>query len=366
MNRNEWLRGEVGVWRAEGLVDEATAGRLLARYPVETNRRSWGVIVAGLFGALMVGLGLIALFAANWDCFGRPLRAVLALTPVVICGVLALVAAKRKTESRAFWEPLGFFWCVAIGAAACLVAQTYQIGGTASALLLLVMLLSLPVGWLTRSAAVTALWPVYPVVWTFLRNSEVSRSGEVGVLLAGLALLALSLPGYIAFLRGNPPRAALWTAQLVTGFVYTIGPALIFLQWVEPHHLAELTLTFWFCALPVIVLGAWKRLPVWSFVGTLVACVMACPAAFAHGDEAVLYFFSLILGIGVTAFGVVRAKLGYVNHGACLLLFLILAKFFASNVSFTAKGVLLILCGVLLTTVNVMFIRRKRAERRAE
>ena len=30
---------------------------------------SWGTIIIGGFGALMIGLGVIALFAANWDAF---------------------------------------------------------------------------------------------------------------------------------------------------------------------------------------------------------------------------------------------------------------------------------------------------------
>lgn len=364
MNKIEWMRSEIDAWRAGGLVDEATALKLLERYPQESNRRSWGVVIAGLFGALMMGLGIIALFAANWDSFGRPLRAALAVAPVVICGVLALVAAKRQQDSRLFWEPLGVFWCVAIGAAACLVAQTYQVGGTASALVLLVLLLSLPIGWVTKSAAVLSLWPIYPVVWTFLRCEEVAKASQLGVALVGFGLLALSLPGYIAFLRSKPPRAALVTAQLVTGFVYTIGPALIFLRQINPE-LAEVVLTFWCCSLLVIGFGVGKKLPVWPFVGTLVACVMAYPTAFVRENDFSLYLISLAMGAGVTVFGIVRAKLRYVNLGACLLLFLILAKFFASNVSFTIKGIVLIVCGAALTAVNVSFIRRKKANRRA-
>ena len=53
---------------------------------------SWGMLILGGFGALMIGLGVIALFAANWDEFGREARAAIALAPVVACGATAVWA----------------------------------------------------------------------------------------------------------------------------------------------------------------------------------------------------------------------------------------------------------------------------------
>lgn len=60
------------------------------------GRLSWGAIIAGAFGALMVGLGIIALFAANWDMFGREARAAIAVAPVVACGAVAIAASLRN------------------------------------------------------------------------------------------------------------------------------------------------------------------------------------------------------------------------------------------------------------------------------
>lgn len=39
---------------------------------------------------------------------------------------------------------------------------------------------------------------------------------------------------------------------------------------------------------------------------------------------------------------------------------LILAKFFASDVSFTIKGLVLISCGLVLTALNVALVRFKK------
>ena len=92
MTHGEWLKREVAAWKSDGLVDAATVDRILGRYAPSARRLSWGIMIIGGFGAFLIGLGIIALFAANWDCFGRAARAAISLSPVVLCGVIALVA----------------------------------------------------------------------------------------------------------------------------------------------------------------------------------------------------------------------------------------------------------------------------------
>lgn len=151
MNHKEWLRREIVLWRNEGIVAEDVAEVLMKRYSPPERRFSWGVMIASGFGALLVGLGMISLFAANWDSLGRPIRAMISFAPIVFCGALAWVASAKGWKSMQFWEPLGLFWCIALGAGASLVAQTYQVGGSVSALILFVALLMLPTIWITRS-----------------------------------------------------------------------------------------------------------------------------------------------------------------------------------------------------------------------
>ena len=63
MNKNEWIKGEIALWRSEGLVGDDLAKRLMGRYADTKSRISWGAVMAGGFGALMIGLGIIAVFA---------------------------------------------------------------------------------------------------------------------------------------------------------------------------------------------------------------------------------------------------------------------------------------------------------------
>lgn len=51
----EWLKQELAQWRAEGLVDEALARCILARYPFAAER-GWGRVIFSAIGAILVGL----------------------------------------------------------------------------------------------------------------------------------------------------------------------------------------------------------------------------------------------------------------------------------------------------------------------
>ena len=173
--------------------------------------------------------------------------------------------------------------------------------------------------------------------------------------------MALSLPAYMVFLRREPGKAALVTGQLVTGLVYSLGAAILLvcawpLGWC---HSDATVLIFWGCAAVVAGAAAVFKLPVWPIVATLVASGAAMVTGVDRDSS--LYVVSLVLALGVLAYGVRKLKLSYANIGAALLLWLILAKFFASHLDFTVKGLVLILSGVAITVLNVVFIRlRKR------
>lgn len=53
-NHQRWLKNEVARWRADGLIDEAIAQRILARHPDATGR-GWGRIVFSAKGLFIRG-----------------------------------------------------------------------------------------------------------------------------------------------------------------------------------------------------------------------------------------------------------------------------------------------------------------------
>lgn len=359
MNRQEWIRTEIATWRQEGVIDDALATTLLGRYAAADSKVSLGARIAGIFGALLIGLGVIALFAANWDVFGRGVRAVLALAPVTLCGILALVASRKGWTSMSLWEPLGIAWCIATGAAVCLITQTYQIGGTVPDLILFVALLCLPVVWVTKAVVPMAFWPVFAIAW----GGAMSQTGRAAwpLTIWSLGLMALSLPAFVAFIRRKPGRIALKTGQIMTGFVYSFGTGILLLYILAPasftSFLETVITVFWLCAAVVILAGVYFKLPFWVTTALHVAIGAAMVAAFSWVG---LYVAALVLAVGVVYAGVRRMKLSTVNLGAALFLWLVLVKFFESRLPFTGKGIVLIGAGVALVVLNVRMLRLKK------
>ena len=328
------------------------------------GRLSWGAIIAGAFGALMVGLGIIALFAANWDVFGREARAAIAVAPVVACGAVAIAASLRGVRARALWEPLGILWCVSVAAATCLVAQTYQVGGSVPGLVLLVALLMLPAIWTTRAVAPTVLWPILAIVWGGVSWDAGARK-SFALAAKCVALMALSLPAYVAFLRSRPPKSALVSAQIVSGLVYSAGLGILLcitlpLDWGWHDGFLGIMI-FWLCAALVAGIGRFFRLPAWGAVALVVVAVAAIPTPLLRYNTG--FIISLVLMASVVVYGVRKMRLLFTNVGAATFLWLVLAKFFESEASFTVKGIVLIAAGLVLTALNVVLIRLRKGRR---
>lgn len=328
------------------------------------GRLSWGAIIAGAFGALMVGLGIIALFAANWDMFGREARAAIAVAPVVACGAVAIAASLKGVRARALWEPLGILWCVSVAAATCLVAQTYQVGGSVPGLVLLVALLMLPAIWTTRAIAPTVLWPILAIVWGGV-SWDAGACKSFALAAKGVALMALSLPAYVAFLRSRPPKSALVSAQIVSGLVYSAGLGILLcitlpLDWGWHDGFLGIMI-FWLCAALVAGIGRFFRLPAWGAVALVVVAVAAIPTPLLRYNTG--FIISLVLMASVVVYGVRKMRLLFTNVGAATFLWLVLAKFFESEASFTVKGIVLIAAGLALTALNVVLIRLRKGRR---
>jgi uncharacterized membrane protein len=208
-----WLEREVKVWESEGLVDSATAARLTARYAAEAaNATAWGRVVVGALGALLVGLGLIALLAANWSDIPRDVRAAIAFAPLTFCVGLYAAGMFRGWSSRAFLEPLGIFWGLSIGAGIALISQTYHIPGEVETFVFTWMVLLLPVLYATRALAPVAGYFIGLLVWASL--AQIAGGEGIGYWL--MALLAVPV---IRDVRRESPTGVrsnlmLWSAAL--------------------------------------------------------------------------------------------------------------------------------------------------------
>ena len=113
-------------WRAEGLVDEALAQRILARYPAGAER-NWGRIVFSAIGAVLVGLGVILFFAYNWQELPKAAKLALAIGALVAAHGSAMALARRANAGVGLVEGLHVLGTMLFGAGIWLVAQIYHI-----------------------------------------------------------------------------------------------------------------------------------------------------------------------------------------------------------------------------------------------
>ena len=358
MTKQEWIKNEILTWQSEGIINNVLAETLIGRYKTEAPKVSWGAIIVGSFGALMIGLGIIALFAANWDSLNRPARAAVAVTPLIVCGLIGIIASFKNVKAMAFWEPLGILWCVSTVAAVCLVAQTYQVGGSVPGLVLLVALLTLPIAWLTKSVAIMMFWPLFAIIWA--AASEDFEGESWSLLVKSFALMALSLPAFIAFLQRKPCRAALVAGLIVTGLLYSLGAAIMTLTVIPYTSCVDpevSVMVFWVLSAIVLGLGAKFKLPTWPMIATI---VISGAAMTTVSQEIWISGLSVLIAVSIAWYGIWRIKLSYMNIGAALFLWLLLAKFFESKISFTIKGIVLICSGVALTLLNVAMTQFKK------
>jgi hypothetical protein len=71
-------------------------------------------------------------------------------------------------------------------------------------------------------------------------------------------------------------------------------------------------------------------------------------------------FYLAGLGLATLGEGLAERRPGTINAGVLVLLAVIIGRFFSSDASFTAKGVVFIICGVVFLGANLVVSRRMK------
>ncbi len=128
MNRNfRWLREEIARWEADGLVTPEIGAALRRRYPAPADATSWGTIVFASAGAVVVGLGVILLFAYNWDEIPKFAKLAVVFGSLAAAHGVGLWWAQRDDWRRNTGAAAGLLGTMLFGAGIWLVAQIYHI-----------------------------------------------------------------------------------------------------------------------------------------------------------------------------------------------------------------------------------------------
>ncbi|MPT35868.1 MAG: DUF2157 domain-containing protein, partial [Flavobacterium sp.] len=154
--------------------------------------------IFGVLGAILIGLGIILIFAHNWDDFPKAAKVTLAFLPLVICQFFTGYAIVKQ-KSTVWKEVTGTFLFFSIGATIALISQIYNIPGNLSNFLLTWILLSVPVLYILKSNALALLH----LLFTTYYGVETGY-GNPGYPWLYLLLIALFLPHYYSLCKHHP------------------------------------------------------------------------------------------------------------------------------------------------------------------
>lgn len=127
---HRWLATELERWTADGLITADQASRLRARYPVEPRDPAappWGVIVFFALGAVVVGLGVILLFAYNWSAIPKAGKLALVFGAIAAAHGAGVTLRARDDWRSMLGEGTLLLGTMLFGAGIWLVAQIYHI-----------------------------------------------------------------------------------------------------------------------------------------------------------------------------------------------------------------------------------------------
>jgi uncharacterized membrane protein len=196
----QWLKKELPILETEGVVSSETAGRLKNYYAENTESgMHWAIVAFAILGSLLIGSGIILLFAHNWDDLSRPTRAVLSFCPLVIGSILSVVALV-KNGGVALRESSGIFHSLAVGSSIALIGQTYHLPSNAPAFMLSWALLILPLMFLLRSTGAYLIYLALICGWSGVAQETYGQA-------AAFWLLILPATGRLAYLIRNNRHA---------------------------------------------------------------------------------------------------------------------------------------------------------------
>ncbi|WP_295875635.1 DUF2157 domain-containing protein [uncultured Zhongshania sp.] len=220
-NNNPWLRAEIAQWLREGIITDEQARTLYARYPAFVAYRpksdiAWGKAIFAVLGAGVFGLGVILLFAYNWEGMHRFAKmAAIGLGIVGAHGIALLMAKSDKSNPR-ITESFHLLGTMIFGAGIWLIAQIYHFDAHYPDGFLLWCVAALALAWALPSTAHAALATILLLLWSGLETFEFGRH----IPLASCALLLLILP--LAYLQRSASLLAVVLLALPLSYVFTV------------------------------------------------------------------------------------------------------------------------------------------------
>ncbi|MFA6567122.1 MAG: DUF2157 domain-containing protein, partial [Victivallales bacterium] len=211
----KWLMQEVERWINDGIIDRSQADRITALYPEETPSRNWGPLIFSVIGAIVFGLGVILLFAYNWDSIHK-----FAKLALIFSALLGTHGAgyyfRSKGASRAYLSEAFFaLGTMFFGSGIWLVSQIYNIDEHYPNAFIVWGVGALLLAWGLPSIVQGVMASVLLVLWGAFENFGFDSRTNIAplLILAGILplawrmrsriLLAVAIPSFVLSLLFN-------------------------------------------------------------------------------------------------------------------------------------------------------------------
>lgn len=416
MKKDKWIQQEIDKWKNESLISDDVAITLKERYTPKKNT-NYLIILFSVIGALLIGTGIILIFAKNWYELPKLMRVVIAFLPLIISQCLSVFTLKCKQNSIAWREAVAILVTASVFTVIALVGQIFHLPGNYGTYVLTCGLLSLPMIFILDAAS-----PLLVYYWTILNwaaldtNNPVNAFILLGLFAMGVLFLVLKrkqVDGRLVYMTWITVIAG-FVATLIMGIIFEYSLLLMvlcyFVLLLSVNNLSEkllppfkiigtigtlITLSIltyrdvWSHALNdslgiggsimagcLLLITLFFAIKIWktdklkfSFILISVfVCILRYIWAAAHLSiwpyEFIFMMISnvvlLAVGIGFIVHGTKNMNLITTNIGMATTCVLILMRFFDSNMDFLWRGVVFLILGTAFLLVNLRFLRIKK------
>lgn len=194
INYRNKLLGEIELWRDKGIINEEQAKQIAALYLYNADA-NWGKVVFASIGAIVFGLGVILIFAYNWEAMHRLAKLGLVLASVAIAHGIGFYYSRTTSQHPRIGESLHLLGTMLFGAGIWLIAQVYHIDEHYPDAFLVWAIGAVMMAWLLPSLSHTLLALVLILFWhsTEIFEFRAINHGASWLILIGVLPVVLYL-----------------------------------------------------------------------------------------------------------------------------------------------------------------------------
>ena len=176
----------------EGVITPETALDISNYYQFKNKSSSSRLtVIYSVFGSILIGLGLILLFAHNWDEMSKIAKTIVAIAPLAITQILGGYFMYKKPDNLAVREGIGSLLFICIGLSISMVSQIYNIVGSLDSFMQIWLLLTLPLLLIFRSSMIAFLATIISTSYAILDGDALSM--VIYIVTTGLILTHFSI-----------------------------------------------------------------------------------------------------------------------------------------------------------------------------